>query len=205
MVREAGSAEPRPERHLDQERPRGEPPCSTTAAPRAVPARIPALGERSRALIAGSSRRAAHDALFYNAAPARTAERPAAEPSVCARQVPEKFLLKIVCVSCCQCVNTPQCSCLPSYQASYLDGPLANHNTFNITMVGDLLSGTGTYNNFADDSGNVACPAPFGFILTFDTNVALVSYGATFNTPCGNYTGDSGADSVAPTVAPHTS
>ena len=49
----------------------------------------------------------------------------------------------------------------------------------------------GTYANFADETGMDFCPAPFSLILTFDTNVALVSYGPTYNTVCGNYTGDS--------------
>jgi len=35
------------------------------------------------------------------------------------------------------------------------------------------------------------CPAPFALILEDDTNVALVSYGQSIGTPCGDYTGDS--------------
>lgn len=72
-----------------------------------------------------------------------------------------------------------------------MDGPMAGHNTFNVTMVGDQLSGTGFYNNFVDNTGKVACPAPFALVLEDDLNVALVSYGATYGTACGDYDGDS--------------
>jgi len=99
------------------------------------------------------------------------------------RAVEEKFIIKIV--------GTGTTHGLPTYSGIYVDGPLAGKNTFNLTMVGDLLSGTGTYNNFADDSGNMACPAPFALILEVENNVALVTYGATFGTPCGDYVGDS--------------
>lgn len=98
---------------------------------------------------------------------------------------------------------------LPTYQGAYLDGPLAGLVTWNVTLVGDFMSGTGAYNNFASDAdarralsdsdldsdqvaaAPEACPAPFSLIYEDDTNVVLVSYGATFGTPCGDYTGDS--------------
>jgi len=99
------------------------------------------------------------------------------------RAVPEKFTINIEL--------TGATKGLPTYSAFYLDGPLAGKNTFNITMVGDLLSGTGSYNNFADDSGSLACPAPFALILEVENDVALVTYGATFGTICGDYEGDS--------------
>ena len=54
---------------------------------------------------------------------------------------------------------------------------MAGLNTWNVTAVGDLMSFTGSYANFADDTGKLWCPAPFFFVLHDDTNVALVSYG----------------------------
>ena len=63
-------------------------------------------------------------------------------------------------------------------------------HTWNITLTGDSLSGTGFYANceqsFAltfnimlcmagDDSGKRYCPAPFGLIMTPDPNVIYVS------------------------------
>lgn len=98
----------------------------------------------------------------------------------------------ITCTACCiPSPPTPPAKCLPSYTGVYLDGPLAGHTTFNASAVGDMLSATGTYANFADDSGKVSCPAPFALVLEDDTNVALVTYGASYGTPCGDYTGDS--------------
>ena len=78
---------------------------------------------------------------------------------------------------------------MPTYSGVYMDGPMAGHQTFNVTSVGDLMSGTGTYANFLNTT--VWCTAPFAFILHDDTNVALITYGATFGSACGDYTGDS--------------
>lgn len=110
------------------------------------------------------------------------------------RSVLEIFHINITCTACCIPTPpppTPQPKCLPSYTGVYLDGPLAGHTTFNVSAVGDMMSATGTYANFADDSGTKFCPAPFALILEDDTNVALVTYGASYGTPCGDYTGDS--------------
>jgi hypothetical protein len=108
----------------------------------------------------------------------------------------EVFHINVTCTSCCLPTNpysVPAApgSCLPRYEGVYLDGTFAGHSTFNVTSVGDLMSGVGTYANFADTSGHKFCPAPFALVLQDDTNVALVSYGATFKTKCGDYTGDS--------------
>jgi len=101
------------------------------------------------------------------------------------RAVLEIFHINVTCIHCCP----PTPKCLPTYSGRYLDGGLAGLTTFNVTMVGDLMSGTGTYANFADDK--TWCPAPFAMILEDDTNVALVTYGQSIGTPCGDYTGDS--------------
>lgn len=113
------------------------------------------------------------------------------------RAVHEVFRINITQTSCPLPSNpypvpsSPSPTCLPSYSGYYLSGPLTGKLTFNTTSVGDLMSSTGTYANFADDSGKVACPAPFAMILEDDTNVALISYGSTFGTACGDYVGDS--------------
>jgi hypothetical protein len=134
------------------------------------------------------------------------------------RAVPERFHINVTCLSNCppspasqaapthasrphssKLKKTSQLSDggLPTYQGAYLDGPLAGLVTWNVTLVGDLMSGTGSYNNFASselddtDAAPLACPAPFSLIYEDDTNVVLVSYGATFGTACGDYTGDS--------------
>jgi hypothetical protein len=74
---------------------------------------------------------------------------------------------------------------------TYLDGPLAGKITWNCTLCGDFMSGTGTYANFNDDM-SMWCPAPYSLILTADTNVILVAYGRTTqDNPCGFYAGDS--------------
>ena len=116
------------------------------------------------------------------------------------RAVVEVFHINVTCVD--NCLNVERCveqklaqpdapTTPPSYIAFYMDGALAGHNTWNVSSVGDLMSACGTYNNFADDSGSLACPAPFSIIFEDDTNVVLVSYGATYGTACGDYTGDS--------------
>ena len=53
-------------------------------------------------------------------------------------QVVEVFHIKVMCTSCCTQPTPP--SCLPSYTATYLDGPLAGHVTWNASAVGDQLS-----------------------------------------------------------------
>jgi hypothetical protein len=59
----------------------------------------------------------------------------------------------------------------------------------NVTLVGDGLSGTGFYNNWSEDL-KIACPTPFGLILSPDQNVIYVSYGqAPADQPCGAYEG----------------
>lgn len=114
------------------------------------------------------------------------------------RAVVEVFHINVTCVA--NCLDVERCvadkmaaapTAPPSYIAYYLDGALAGHNTWNVSSVGDLMSACGTYNNFADDSGSQACPAPFSIIFEDDTNVVLVSYGATYGSACGDYTGDS--------------
>jgi len=113
------------------------------------------------------------------------------------RSVQEVFLVNVSCVACCLPTNpystpsAPDQTCMPKYAGAYLSGPLKGHRTFNVTATGDLMSGTGEYRNFASSSGTVWCPAPFAWSLHDDTNVALIVYGATFGTKCGDYTGDS--------------
>ncbi|CAF1539662.1 unnamed protein product, partial [Didymodactylos carnosus] len=95
------------------------------------------------------------------------------------RAVLEIFHINVTCVNNCDILHVSG-SALPAYTAFYLDGALAGKNTWNASMVGDLMSATGTYNNFADDSGTLD-----------DTNVLLVTYGSTYGTVCGDYDGDS--------------
>jgi hypothetical protein len=111
------------------------------------------------------------------------------------RAVEEIFHIAINCTACClpnpfHHAAAPK-SCLPQYSGAYVDGPFAGHTTFNVTSVGDLMSAVGEYRNFADSTGTKWCPAPFAMILEDDTNVALIAYGSTFGTVCGDYTGDS--------------
>lgn len=112
------------------------------------------------------------------------------------RAVEEKFHINIECTACCDSKhnNEPSNDCLTSYTAYYIDGPLAEQNTFNITVVGDGLSAIGTYNNFADN-GNIACQPPFALVFTQDDNIVLVSYASSIHSQCGGpenfYAGDS--------------
>jgi hypothetical protein len=78
------------------------------------------------------------------------------------RAVVEVFHINITCTANCLGMKSCMDGALPTYEAWYMDGDLAGHNTFNVTSVGDYMSATGTYNNFADSTGDMACPAPFG-------------------------------------------